>query len=203
VPLGQKEKLQGSIGHFELTEWWLAEFTDEEREYIELKYMPLGAGPRPLTTGEISYTTRTVVSLLSGLAGWFSKAEDFVIGKRIVEKLIQVIDSTESDILDRHFAYGQMIKTFYSARGIDATALDRAIWACEKQISIASEAADAFQKGEFPEPKIPWHKGYEQLAIILEKQKNHAAVIQLCTQAKEQGWGGDWDQRIQRCKRKL
>lgn len=157
---------------------------------------------RPLTTGEISRTTQTVVSLLAGLAGWFEKAEDFSIGKRIIEKTIEMIDKEDTNILDKHFAYGRMVKNFYRAREIDDSALQCAIWACEKQIAIAPEAAEAFRKGNYPE-SLPWHTGYDQLAIILEKQKNYAAVIQLCSQAKEQGWGGNWERRIERCEQKL
>jgi hypothetical protein len=36
----QKIKMHGSIGYFGLTEWWISEFTENEREYIELKLPP-------------------------------------------------------------------------------------------------------------------------------------------------------------------
>jgi hypothetical protein len=196
-------QVEGTIGYFGLIDWWLTEFTDEEREYIDLNYNPMGAPPRSLTISKISWTTQTTVSLLTGLAGWFSKADASLIRKRFIKKLIEVIDLTDSDIIDVHFAYAQLMEIYYRARNVDPSALERAIWACEKQIAIAAEAAKAFQEGDFPEPKIPYHKGYEQLAIILERQKNYAAVIRLCNQAKEQRWCGDWEHRIERCERKL
>jgi hypothetical protein len=32
---------------------------------------------------------------------------------------------------------------------------------------------------------------------------NYAEVIRLATQAKEKGWPGDWDKRIEKAKKKL
>jgi len=49
----------------------------------------------------------------------------------------------------------------------------------------------------------PSHRGFKQLAIINHKQEKYKGVIKLCKQAKEQGWRGDWDKRIQRAKKKI
>ena len=43
------------------------------------------------------------------------------------------------------------------------------------------------------------HTGYEQLAIILEKQREYDEAIDLCKQAQKQTWSGEWDKRIERC----
>ncbi len=51
--------------------------------------------------------------------------------------------------------------------------------------------------------ELPRHTGYEQLAIIREKEKDHPEAIRLCGEAMAQGWNGDWEKRIQRCKAKL
>jgi len=50
---------------------------------------------------------------------------------------------------------------------------------------------------------LPEHVGYKQLCIIMEKQKNYDEVIRLSKIAKEQGWSGDWDRRIEKCKKKI
>ena len=50
---------------------------------------------------------------------------------------------------------------------------------------------------------IPRPVGFWQLAVILEKQGNYNEAIALATQALEQGWAGDWEKRIARCKQRL
>lgn len=35
-------EIHGYIGHFKLSEWWLCSFDEEERQYIELTFTPLG-----------------------------------------------------------------------------------------------------------------------------------------------------------------
>jgi len=62
-----------------------------------------------------------VVSLLAGLASWFEKAEDFSIGKRIIEKTIEMVDKEDTNILDKHFAYVPLAEELY--RGIDGSNL--------------------------------------------------------------------------------
>jgi hypothetical protein len=53
------------------------------------------------------------------------------------------------------------------------------------------------------DPSLPGHKGYQQLAVILEKQGRFQEAIDLCTQAAQQGWGGDWEHRIERNAKRL
>ncbi len=55
---------------------------------------------------------------------------------------------------------------------------------------------------EFNKFSLPSHKGYEQLAIILNKQGKDDEAIKLCNEAKNQGWAGDWDKRIARYSKK-
>ena len=195
-------KIEGEIGFFDLVDWWLNSFTESEREYIEQKYRPMTMGEqnnRPLTQGKILSTTQTASALLCGLASWFKKSEEFSIGKRIAEKSIEL---SGSNILDRHFAYQQMIEICYRSRDKEASAMSLAIQACELQINLAPQAADAFRK-KYPEQPLPGSVGYEQLAIIREKEKNYLEAINLSKQAKKQGWAGDWDKRIERCEKKF
>jgi hypothetical protein len=64
---------------------------------------------------------------------------------------------------------------------------------------------DVYEEGEHT--KIPmnlgYHTGYKQLCIIMERHGNYAEVIRLATQAKKEGWYGDWDKRIEKAKKKL
>jgi hypothetical protein len=187
-------KIGGEIGFHGLEDWWIKTFTGSERSYIEREYNPLSVGGDlgySLTRGEILSTSQTASQLLCGLASWFTKEDDFSIGERIIEKSIAL---SESDILDRHFAYNQAIEIFYRHRN-DPTSLAKAIHACESQIAIAPQAARAFHKEYRGEP-LPEHRGFKQLAIIRSNELNDMEVVRVCKQAKLQGWAGDWDKRI-------
>jgi hypothetical protein len=107
-------------------------------------------------------------------------------------------------VLEQHRAYQAAIKEHYRQRDTTPGALERAIEACQNQIALASDVAQAFKT--LPETRgkpLGKHLGFQQLAIIREKQKEYAEAIQLSEQAKGQGWEDDWDKRIARCKQKL
>lgn len=113
-------------------------------------------------------------------------------------------------ILDRHFALLQKIKDHYRDRDKVPSALDKAIRCCQEQIALAPQAAVAFEIDYRQKDSLPAHTGFEQLAVIREKQGDFVAAIELCEEAKRQGWGQgctkgpvDWDKRINRCKGKL
>lgn len=62
--------VKGEFGYFDLGRWWLESFTADEREHIETIYRPFGGGrDRPLTEGDVSFTTATAARLLYGLGG--------------------------------------------------------------------------------------------------------------------------------------
>ena len=107
--------------------------------------------------------------------------------------------SKEINILDLHFLYQEKIETYYREREKPGY-LDMAVSACKDQISIAPAASKAFKEEEGWQPG---HKGYNQLAIIFEKEGRFQEAINLSQQAKSQGWDGDWDKRIARCDNKL
>jgi hypothetical protein len=189
----------GLIKYFGLTDWWLTAFTEEERKRIVATFWPLGASPDSLIVGDITYSNGTAVGLLSPLAGWFSKGEDRSIAFRIIEKAEEL--ASQADVLARHFLYQAKIQTYYPFRDKDDFALPRAIEACEQQIKMSLEAARAFRE-KYP-GELPAHVGYQQLAIIQEKQGDFESAINLSQKAYEEGWAGDWENRIERCKKKL
>jgi len=207
--------IAGQIEYYGLTDWWLSTFTAAEREYIEQVYQPLGGEPgsRPLSQGKISGRTISPAMLFSGLATWFKKPGDRSIVRRILAKAEEV-SLTENDLMGLHFTYQQVVQVYYKDRE-DPAALEIAIDACRKQVAIAPQVAKLFQKEardlakhsdeRLPESvfNLPTHVGFEQLAIILEKQKDYASAIQICRLAQEQGWAGDWEKRIERCEKKL
>jgi len=191
-------RIQGSIGYFGLEDWWLTVFSDDERRYIQATFQPLGSTGDSLTTGVISYTTGTVVGLLSALAGWFRRPQDRAIAHKILDKAVAL--SEGAPVLDVHFLYQQLIETYYKDRE-NTEYMEKALEACRKQIALAPDAAKAF-RAEYASSPLPAHKGYQQLAIILEKEGRFQDAIILSRQAETQGWAGDWARRIERCEKK-
>jgi hypothetical protein len=184
VPSTTPSEGEGLIGYYNLTDWWLSTFTAEERNEIQA---------RPGST-----TGRAESSLMSvGIA--FIQSKDFGIAERLIAKATEVGGAS---ILDRHFDYEQMAQAYYRHRNDDPEALAPAIDACEKQILLGPEAAKAFL-AEYPEDFLPAHHGFQQLAIIQEREKNYTEAIRLCREAMAQGWGGDWEKRIVRCENRL
>lgn len=194
-----KSKIQGKIDYFNLGSWWTNEFTDQERTRIHTLFQPLGFSVDSLTEGNITHTSESVVEFLSTLAGWFYKPEDRPIAHKILTKA-QQLTSENTSVPDLYFLYQNMIEIYYKDRDFDDY-LGKTVEACRKMIALAPQAAQAYQN-KF-QGGLLGHKGYEQLAIILEKQNKYEEVIRLCKQAIQEGWSGDWENRISRCKKKI
>lgn len=196
-----QEKIGGEIAYYNLTDWWLKTFSKQEQDYIVKTFQPLGGSGIDLIKGEIQYSSGSAVSLLSNLAGWFKNDKDREIGYKLLDKAEKLI-ADNTDTLSIHFFYQNKLEFYYRFREIDQESLNIAIEACKKQIELSPSAILAFKK-EYEHEKLPMHTGYEQLDIILEKQSKFNEVIALCEKAKNQGWGGDWDKRIERCMKKM
>ena len=98
--------------------------------------------------------------------------------------------------------YDSKINHYYKKRNIDSKFYDLAKKYCKKQIEISVIVKIAFLE----EPwnlSLPSHKGYNQLAIILEKEKKYKEAIEICNEAYEFGWNSDWNKRIIRLNKKL
>lgn len=192
------QAIGGKIGYFGLSEWWLSSFTEEERSLIKSIYAPLAAGSGiSLVTGDILMTSQTVLSFLTDLASWFAKDEERWIAYRIFYKAEDLIDA-KTDPLDLHFLYHRKIKILYKDR--EKAGLDATIEACTQQIALSQKSSAAFKALG---GALPCHGGYEQLAIILEKQKRYEDAIEVSKKALAEGWNGTWDKRIERCRKKL
>jgi len=196
--LNEKNQIKGNICYFGLVDWWLSAFTEVERQYIQNK---LGDAADTLLYGEIRDTSLvSAVSVLHPLTGYFLKEEERPIAYKILEKAESLLTS-KTPICDVHFFYGQKTIIYYRDRKKPGY-LQEAIKSCKKQIEIAPEVAAIF-RNESRDLPLPLHTGYEQLAIILEKQKKFSEAIELCNEADKRGWAGDWQKRIERCNKKL
>lgn len=115
---------------------------------------------------------------------------------REVSALIDSLRADEGDILDLHFAIMASVTEHYCKRQLGDN-YHKAIVSCMAQIKIQSDAAKQFII-EYPEQSLPVHTGYNQLVIILEKEKKYKEALGLAKEAKANGWNGDWDKRIEK-----
>jgi len=193
----------GLIGYYGLTDWWLSTFTEEERSKIQAVRPTLVVGDNAdIIIPERSYpgsTTGWLENRLSSLAIEFIRSKEMDIAARLLSK---AEETGGAKLLDRHFAYQGMAQAYYRHRNDDPEALNLAIDACEKQIQLGPEAAKVFL-AEDSEDYFPAHHGFQQLAIIREREKNYVEAIRLCKEAMAQGWGGEWEKRIVRCENRL
>ena len=179
--LSSKKEIRGEIGYFGLEEWWLTQFSEEERQYILNRFRPLefsvslGETSEVLTSrdkivdnskhslisGNISFTTSTAVSLLYSLAAWFMKESERPLAHRMLVKA-EELASQESDRSDRFWLYHHKIEIYYKDR-TEPSKLKKAIEACYQQIDIVNESGSKLKDNTF-------FLGYWQLTVIFEKQ---------------------------------
>jgi hypothetical protein len=190
---------RGSLGYYNLLDWWDADFSNNEKLYILEKYIPMGGGE--LTKGTILGSSATVINFLTGLQSWFTTLADETISEKILRKAESLL-TNETPILDTHFLYGCLIEHYYKKRNIDLRFYELAKQYCLKQIAISKKAKVAFLSDPAFQT-LPRHKGYEQLVIILEKEKEYDNALSLCLEAKEDGWNSDWDKRILTLEKKM
>ena len=174
---------EGLIGRYGLNDWWLSTFTAEERKEIQARRPSLVAGDnQDVIAAERTRpgsTSGWVENSLRSMGIEFIQAMDFGTAERLIAKATEVGGAS---ILDRHFGHQQMAQAYYRHRNDDPEALALAIDACEKQILLGPEAAKAFLS-EDPEDFLPVHHGFQQLAIIREREKDYAEAIRLCREA--------------------
>jgi len=190
---------KGSLGYYSLLEWWHNKFSVAEQTYISKKYIPMGGSN--LTSGKIIGSSASVINFLTGLQSWFTNLADETISEKILIKAESLINKN-TPILDVHFLYGSIINHYYKKRNIDSKFYDLAKKYCKKQIEISVLVKKTFQE-ESCYDGLPGHKGYNQLAIILEKEKKYKEAIEICIEANEMGWNSDWEKRIIRLNKKL
>jgi len=198
-----RRKVGGLIGYHGLSDWWLDTFTEEERTYILWRVRTMRAGPKALIEGDFSWMAKypgsgpdAVSSFLNNLAFWLRR--DNSIARRIAIKSYEHAETVE-DICS---ALGWLIRLYYQVRNSVPEANDVVIKSCKHLIALAPLLANQ-QRKKYPYIKLGKNEGYSRYVIILEKQRDYSEAIRLCEEAKNMGWVGDWDTRINRCKKRL
>ena len=117
----------------------------------------------------------------------------------IARRLLEKGEGIAADPVEMHDVYQVMIVVNYRDRQKSPEFLQAAISACQRQIANAPEAIRDWQK--WRAGVVPTHNGFEQLAIIHEKEGDYHEAIRLSKEAMKQGWGwkAQWERRIERC----
>lgn len=204
---------QGMIKYHRLQKWWLEKLTSSERQRIRNQYSPMSDSN--IDKGNYTHSSSSTVKFLKEVGGWFiAKEGDRPLALKILKEAEANIYLSTS-VVDQHFLYGHMMELYYKDRNKEGY-YDLAKEYALKQIKIAKKtttqmkreheklARDRIRKyksyrnhtlADFPF-YLPSHAGYKQLAIIYKKEKRWDDVIALCEQAIDQGWNGNWEDRI-------
>lgn len=197
-------EVAGEVAYFGLVSWWSALFTEAERDRIETLFQPPGFSPsaRPLTTGHKRLDFYSAAALLTALAGYLREdPADRDLAMRVLAKAEERAKG-QDDILGLHLVYQEMIRLHCRWREQFPDAVDLICGACHKQIAIATRVAEVFQDKR-PGQVLPLHMGFQMMAVVLEQEGSYAQAIELCKQARFQGWSGNWTWRIGCLARKL
>ena len=187
------KKIKGLICYFDLVEFWDSRLSNQDRKTL------LDLFGDNLITGDWT-TSQTKIGFFSDIIGYMKKTELYELGLKILNEGDKYCQDSKK-IVDLHFYYQGKIEFFYRFREIGNN-LNCAIQACLDQISIAPKVVVAF-KNDYKNEPLPVHVGFIQLAIIKEKQKDYIGAIEICQEAKRQGWREDWVTRILRLNKRI
>lgn len=195
-----EKKIEGKIRVLGLDDWWLNELAQCDRDAVQQAYGP----DKGEIKGTLSWTTQSRISFLTNVADWLKGEDTRFTAYKFIKKADEIWPD-EASVIDRHFALSSMCKVFYRWRDVDEFALEAAIAACERSVSMHHEAVIAFKQ---PAHILPWGNGlpghycFKQLAIIEEKRGHFVEALKLCEEAKQDGWADDWDKRMERLRKK-
>jgi hypothetical protein len=193
----RRTEVEGELGYFGLGPWWSAAFTRTERDHIEASFQPpnLPRGARPLTTGQKQLTFQSAAGLLTAVAASLrGNRQDRPLAMQILAKAEERARAEDS-VLGLHFVYQETIRLHNKWRDYFPDALDLTFGACHKQVAMARIVAQALRDVRPKEP-LPVHLGFQQLAFLLEKEGSYTKAIEICKEARDQGWNGNWTWRI-------
>ncbi|HPC97077.1 MAG TPA: hypothetical protein PLU87_19220 [Sedimentisphaerales bacterium] len=193
----RRHEIEGQLGYFGLGPWWSSVFTRAEQDRIEAAFHHPGVptGGRPLTRGRGPCYFPSAAILLSVVAGCLrNEAQDRHLACRVLAKAEERAQA-EEDIIGLYLVYQEIIRLHSKWRDHSFDALDLIYGACHKQITLSVAAAKAFHELHPREP-LPNHVGYLTLAVLLEQEGSYSKAIEICKQARDEGWGGNWTWKI-------
>lgn len=96
--------------------------------------------------------------------------------------------------LNTHKIYSSIINICHYKREYEGF-LDRCIKYCYDNIEFSKKHIKKSDR------KYLNHEAYHRLSILYNKQGDHKKVIEICFNALNEGWNGDWEERIARNKK--
>ena len=215
----KSREYKGLIGYYGLSDWWNSSFSFEEQKYIAKYFNELfdsfygdyedsrknrklkDLSPCKLMEEDkegLSFWKEPLAEFLSDLFMGLDK-KNLQISLKIFEKAEELLKNSYP-LTELHNFFSFIITRTYSPR-YDIEGTEFALYVCKKQINISHIASKIFKNN--PNDSMPYHLGYQKLAIQKEKKKKYLEVIELCEKAQSEGWNGDWQKRIDRCKKRL
>lgn len=134
--------------------------------------------------------------LLAGLISRGLFQDKFMRGKnyeKIIDYFTDLPDKT-MDPINVYRIYENVIQYFYWKREKEGY-LDKTIKFCQESIDFSNKYIESRHRHN------TFHHGYKQLSIIYNKQSEFEKAIKLSQEALDEGWGGDWSDRIDRNKK--
>lgn len=196
-----KTEINGYIKFLKLENFWFNTLSEESRNKI-LIYLDSSNNDINLLTKESLINTEifgssasriSIMGILFSIIDRDSDEIDKIILDKIEEEAVD-----EKAKVDLHFIYQSLITQNYKKRE-SIEYLEKAKYYCLKQIAISEHISNYYKKNE---GFIPSHIGFKQLSIILEKEKKYSEAINYCKMAINQGWSGDWNNRISKLEKK-
>lgn len=121
---------------------------------------------------------------------------------KLIKKVEKDLEEMEvENILDCFYALEELISQYIEEDIKDndtKTAL--LVIASKKQIDLSREVIEHLLQ-TMPGIPLPAHLGYDVLSDIRERQGQYEECIVLCQKAIEEGWSGDWQNRMNRCRK--
>jgi hypothetical protein len=175
-------KVDGLIAFYHLHEWWFSSFTNDEREYIDSRYQPMGAPPHTLTQGNIIERRQPAPEFLNGLTTWFRDKKDLSIAERIHLKLKEL--GKEQPIFMVGYFNGRHSTTY--VRDVEDLKKDGKFQEAEELLInlITATESESIANGL---GVAPWY--YEELAKLYRKQKNYSKEFSILERFAKQKHG--------------
>jgi hypothetical protein len=170
--MDKQGKVGGIIAFYGLQEWWFSSFSNDEREYIDSRYQPMGVSPHILTRGKIYDLQQPAPEFLNGLSTWFRNNNDSSIAERIHRKLTEL--GKEYPIVKPGYFDGRHYTTYISdIEVIKKNDKDTELELLLIELVKATEAESA-EKDWGVAPAY-----YNKLAILYRRQKEYLKEVSI------------------------
>ncbi len=168
------QSVHGEIELHHLSKWWFSKFTTAEREYIESRYAPMGAGAHTLTKGDFlagnEARSLDTASFLLNMATWFHRKADAGILRKIEAEIDRI--GRERPMSGPGFVGGRLFVTYIK----DVEALKkRRKWKEAEELLLRLVQAMEAQSANQDCGVCSWY--YSQLAAIYRRKSDYASEV--------------------------